>query len=259
MEVEEPCHKVAIYHDKEVLSLAAAGLFAEQARRAVKARGRFDVLLCGGKTPGRTYQLLGQEPFSSSIPWQALQFFWGDERCVPHDSPLSNFAMARSALLDHVPVSEAQIHPIPYQQSPQESARDYERLLRLYFDGRPPRFDLALLGLGNDGHTASLFPESPVLREPSRWVCEVYLPGQDLSRVTVTAQLINQAALVAFLVAGSGKAAMLRQVLEGAHDPQRIPAQLIDPAQGRLLYLVDRDAARLLFDRTSCSDVSGEK
>lgn len=237
---------VAVYRDKEAVSLAAAGLIAKEARRAVEARGRFDLLLSGGETPGRCYQLLGEEPLRSSIPWQAVQVFWGDERHVPHDHPLSNFGMARRALLDRVPLSEKQLHPIPYGPTPRESALAYETLLRSYFDLRPPSFDLVLLGLGADGHTASLFPESSILKECCRWVCEVRRAGEDLSRVTLTPLLLNQAALVAFLVSGSGKAAILHRVLEGGRDPQRLPAQLINPDKGRLLWLADRAAARLL-------------
>ena len=240
---------VAVYDDSEALSRAVAKLFALEARRAVEARGRFLVLLSGGETPRRSYELLAQEPLRSSIPWQALQLFWGDERWVPRDDPLSNLGMARRAFLDQVPLCEEQIHPITYESTPRESALRYERTLRSFFGTSPPRFDLVLLGLGDNGHTASLFPGSAALDEWYRWVCEVYLAEQDLYRVTTTALLINQAALVAFVVAGKGKAAILRRVLEGPHDPKEIPAQLIEPAQGRLLWLADRDASRLLQDK----------
>jgi 6-phosphogluconolactonase len=240
---------VTVYDDYEALSLAAAELFAEQARLTVGASGRFNVLLSGGETPRRCYQLLGQEPLRSSIPWQAVHFFWGDERYVPADSPLSNLGMTRQALLDQVPLHESQVHAIPYAQSPHGSALEYETQLHDYFGGQVPRFDLVFLGLGEDGHTASLFPASALLEDHSRWVREVYLPEQDLYRVTVTTPVLNQSALVVFLVSGGGKAAILHQVLEGALDPQRIPAQLIKPARGRLLWLADRDAARLLSER----------
>jgi 6-phosphogluconolactonase len=154
--------------------------------------------------------------------------------------------MARRAFLDQVSLNPGQIHPVPYESSPRESALGYERMLRSFFNVSPPRFDLVLLGLGENGHTASLFPGSPALDEWYRWVCEVYLAEQDLYRVTTTALLINQAALVAFVVAGKGKAAILRRVLEGGHDPRHLPAQLIKPGQGRLLWMTDRDASRLL-------------
>ena len=244
---------VAVYDDYEALSVAAAELFAEEARKAVRVSGRCNVLLSGGETPRRCYQLLGQESLSRTIPWQAVHLFLGDERYVPRDSPLSNLGMICRELVDRVPLTEAQIHPIPFGHTPQDSADEYERLLRSHFAGKAPRFDLVFLGLGEDGHTASLFPASALLTEQSRWVREVYLPEQDLYRVTVTAPLLNQGALVVFLVAGSGKAAMLHRVLEGEYDPQRVPAQLINPAQGRLLWLADRDAARLLSGRKNAT------
>jgi 6-phosphogluconolactonase len=237
---------VNVFDDSEALSRAVAELFAEQARRAVRERGRFLALLSGGETPRRSYQLLAREPLVGAIPWQAVQLFWGDERYVPEGDPLSNLGMARRAFLDQVPLGEGQIHAVPFESSPRESALAYERMLRGFFGAASPRFDLVLLGLGENGHTASLFPESAALDERERWACEVYLADQDLYRVTTTAWLINQAALVAFVVAGKGKAAILSRVLEGPQDPRRIPAQLIEPARGRLLWLADRDACGLL-------------
>jgi 6-phosphogluconolactonase len=241
---------VTMYDDLEAVSLAAAGLFAVEARRAAAGEGRFDVLLSGGATPRRCYELLGDEPLKSTIPWDKVQLFWGDERHVPHDDPRSNFAMVRDALLQRVPLSRDQVHPIPYAASAAASALAYEELLQEHFHPAPPRFHLAFLGLGDNGHTASLFPGTPVLNETVRWVREVYVAEQDLYRVTLTPPLLNSAALVAFLVSGAEKAGILRQVLEGAHDPQRIPAQLIRPAQGRVLWLVDRPAAQLLSQAT---------
>ena len=247
---DKPGRQVAVYQDSEALSLAAARLIAKEASLAADARDRFDLLLSGGDTPRRAYQLLGEEPLCSTVPWQAVQVFFGDERYLPHTHPGSNFAMVRRLLLERVPLAEAQIHPVPYEESPHESALKYERLLHGYFQTRPPRFDLVLLGLGEDGHTASLFPGTPALKERNRWVREVHVAKQDIYRVTVTAPLVNQAHTVAFLAAGSAKAAILHQVLYGAYDPQRIPAQLISPSSGRLLWLVDRAAARLLPEET---------
>jgi 6-phosphogluconolactonase len=241
---------VQVYQDHEALSLAAATLFAREARLAAEARGRFLVLLSGGETPRRSYQLLGQEPLRSSVPWQAVQFFWGDERYLPHDHPLSNFGMARAALLDHLPLSEEQIHPIPYAATPHDSALAYEKELRSRFRDAQSSFDLALLGLGEDGHTASLFPGSEAVGESERWACEIYLAEQHMYRVTVTAPVLNEAALVVFLVAGSAKAGILHRVLEGEKDPRHIPAQLIKPVNGRVLWLVEREAARLLSGKT---------
>jgi 6-phosphogluconolactonase len=235
-----------IYDDLESLSHAAAGLFVQQARQAVQAHGRFSVALSGGHTPRRTYELLAQPPFRDRVAWAQVHVFWGDERCVPPDDPRSNERMVREALLDHVPVPPAQIHPILCVQAPREAAEQYEAVLHDFFAGRAPRFDLIFLGLGENGHTASLFPNTPVLEERQRWAAEVYVAEEDLYRVTLTAPAINQAAVVAFLVAGSAKAGILRAVLEGPSDPHRLPAQLIQPAQGELQWLVDQEASSLV-------------
>jgi 6-phosphogluconolactonase len=237
---------IRVYADLEKLSQAAAELFVGQARSAVQAQGRFAVALSGGHTPERTYQLLASPPLRGQVPWQETHIFWGDERCVPRQDPLSNEYMARHALLDHVPVPPAHVHPMPCVTTPRECAQRYEALLRSFFAGRSCRFDLIFLGLGENGHTASLFPGTPVLDERERWAAEVYVAEQDLYRVTLTAPLINHAALVAFLVTGAGKAQVLHEVIEGPSDPHRLPAQLIKPTSGELLWLVDEEAAAAL-------------
>lgn len=240
---------IRICHDLEALSLAAAELFATEARQAVLAHGRFTVALSGGITPRRTYELLAREPFIEQVPWQSTHIFWGDERCVPADDPRNNALMARQTLLDHVPVPPEQIHSMVCDSSPLEAAAAYEKLLRSTFNSGSSRFDLVLLGLGENGHTASLFPGTSVLEDQQRWVGEVYVADEGLHRLTLTAPAINQAALVVFLVAGSEKAPILRKVLQEAQDPRSIPAKLIKPVDGGLLWLVDRDAARLLRQR----------
>ena len=240
---------IKIYPDTEALSLAAAELFAAEARQAVQARGRFTVALSGGSTPRRAYQLLAGEAFRELVPWQDTHIFWGDERCVPGDDPRSNALMARKELLDHVPVPPEQVHPLLCDPSPQEGAVAYEALLRAFFAGGLPRFDLLLLGLGVNGHTASLFPGAAVLDEQQRWVADVYVADEGLHRLTLTAAAINQAALVVFLVSGADKAPVLRNVLKEAQNPRSIPARLIKPVDGGLLWLVDRDAARQLRQR----------
>ncbi|BCS55043.1 6-phosphogluconolactonase [Geobacter sp. SVR] len=234
---------IRVCADLESLSAVAAGLVAEEARRAVREKGRFTVALAGGGTPRRTYELLAQPPFRDAFPWNQTHIFWGDERCVAAIDPRNNARMAREALLDHVPIPPDHVHAMVCDQSPADSARKYEALLREFFEGGPPRFDLILLGLGEDGHTASLFPGSPVLGERQRWVAEVPAAEQGLHRLTLTAQVINQADLVIFLVSGSSKARALREVLEETPQPDRIPARLIRPS-GRLLWLVDREAAK---------------
>jgi 6-phosphogluconolactonase len=232
--------------DPEALSHAAAELIAAEARQAVKARGRFVVALAGGITPQRTYELLAHEPFREQIPWLKTHVFWGDERCVPANDPRNNARMACQALLDHVPVPSGQVHPMICNGSPREAAEEYEKLLFGFFGAGHPRFDLVLLGLGENGHTASLFPGTPAVDEQQRRVADVYVPEEGLHRLSLTVPTINQAALVVFLVTGYPKAPILKKVLEDTHDPGGIPARMIKPVDGGLLWLVDRDAASLL-------------
>jgi 6-phosphogluconolactonase len=232
-----------VYPDLESLSRAAAARLVRQAEQAIAARGRFSVALSGGLTPRRTYELLGQAPWKDQGPWDRVHVFWGDERCVPLDDARSNARLAREAWLDRVPIPRGQVHPMKCGAAPAAAAARYEALLREFFGGGPPRLDLVLLGLGEDGHTASLFPGSPVLHEQQRWVAPVYVAEQDLHRLTLTATFINRAAAVAFLVAGAAKAAVVREVLQGPRDPLRLPAQLIHPVSGELLWLVDEAAA----------------
>jgi 6-phosphogluconolactonase len=237
---------IQVYPGLESLSQAAATWLVAQANRAVAARGRFSVALSGGGTPRRTYELLAAPPLADQAPWDRVHVFYGDERCVPLDDPRSNAHMAQTAWLDHVPIPPDQIHPIKCARDPAAAARQYEAQLREFFAGQPPRLDVVLLGLGGDGHTASLFPGTTLLAETKRWAAAVAVDGQDLHRVTLTAPLINQARLVTFLVAGSSKAGVLREVLHGPRDPARRPAQLIQPQNGELLWLIDLDAAAAL-------------
>jgi 6-phosphogluconolactonase len=238
-----------VYENFEALSNAAAGVLAQQARQATQTKGWFSVALSGGHTPQRTCELLAEPPFRDHVPWRQVHVFWGDERCVAPDDPRNNAHMARQALLDRVPIPAEQIHPIICSKDSRQAAEQYEALLRSFFADQPPRFDLVFLGLGENGHTASLFPGSDVLEEQQQWVSQVHVPGQELDRVSLTAALINEAGIVAFLVAGTNKAAILQAVLEGPHDPHRLPAQLIKPRNGTLYWLVDKDAAQLLSQR----------
>lgn len=237
---------IRIFNDPEALGRGAAEFFAGIAREAVVSRGQFSVALSGGGTPRRTYELLARPPLRDGGDWLKTHIFWGDERCVDPDSPHSNTRMAREALLNHVPIPAEQVHPMDCGPTPEEGARRYEALLRDYFAGREPRFDLILLGLGENGHTASLFPGGEVLNELHRWVAPVYVAEQDLHRLTLTAAFINQARKVAFLVAGAAKAEVVRQVLHGPRDPRRLPAQLIRPEPGQLHWLLDQGAAGAL-------------
>jgi 6-phosphogluconolactonase len=248
---------ISVYPDYENLSRAAAKLFLERVMRASQAGTHFRVVLSGGSTPKRTYELLAEPPFRDQVPWNLVQVFWGDERCVPLDDLRSNARMAFQILLDKVPIPSEQIHPISCASNPERSAQEYETLLKGFFADQPPRFDLIFLGLGENGHTASLFPRTQVLKEVQRWVAQVYVREQDLYRVTLTAPVINQAAAVVFLVAGSEKAQVLYEVREGSFEPERLPAQLIRPQDGELLWFVDREAAAQLESKPAKSQLRG--
>lgn len=237
---------IRVYADYEKLSLAAADLIATEAVAAVRDHGRFSIALAGGNTPRRTYEILSAPPLCDRVPWESAHVFWGDERCVPTRDPRSNSLMARRALLDHVPVPASQIHPITCASAPKEAARQYEMLLRSFFAGHENGFDLVFLGLGEDGHTASLFHGSQALEDQDRCVASVYVPSQELHRVTITPPLINLARIVVFLVSGAAKAAILRDILEGSDSTPSLPARLIRPVNGKLIWLADREAASLL-------------
>jgi 6-phosphogluconolactonase len=232
-----------IYDDYEALSRGAAALLTECARETLQDRQHFRVVLSGGQTPARMFALLAAPPLREEVPWSRLQVFWGDERCVPPEDERSNAGRARRQLLNRVPLAEDQIFPMACDASPAEAALAYEQNLRRLFADRPPRFDLIFLGLGSDGHTASLFPGSAILDETHRWVRETPDGPGKLDRVSLTPILINQAAVVAFLVSGDKKADALRAVQQGGRDPRRYPAQAIQPTNGRLVWLLDRAAA----------------
>ncbi|HXF70791.1 MAG TPA: 6-phosphogluconolactonase [Thermoflexus sp.] len=233
-----------IFSDPEALSRAAATLFARRARQAIRRSGRFAVALSGGQTPRQAYEWLARSPCRDAVEWDRVHVFWGDERCVPFEDPRNNARMAFEALLNHVPIPQDQIHPIACADDPKAAAARYERILRDFFGERPARFDLVFLGLGEDGHTASLFPFSPALEEQVRWV--VAVEEATPPRVTLTFPLLNQARLVAFLVSGANKAGILREVLRSPPNLRQRPAQGIRPIGGRVLWLVDRAAGSLL-------------
>lgn len=238
-----------IYNDPESLSRAAADLFVKQAREAVDRRGRFTVALSGGNTPLRTYQLLARPPWRDQAPWPHIHFFWSDERCVDMDDDRSNAGMARRTLLRHVPVEPARVHPIQCDQDPEAGALAYNEILQIYLPLAAPTLDLVFLGLGNNGHTASLFPYNPALEENVLWAADVFVIEEQMHRVTLTPVLINASRTVVFLVYGREKAQILKTIVEGPSDAQRLPAQLIRPRNGRLIWMVDRSAAAALGKR----------
>lgn len=237
---------IIVCKDGEALARWAAQRFVQQAARATDRDGRFTVALAGGSTPRKLYELLAAPQWSAAVVWQRVHVFWGDERHVPPDSAESNFRMAREALLERVPVPAENIHRIKAEEGDAErAAREYERKLREFFNtkaGAPPRFDLVLLGLGPDGHTASLFPGTEVLNETTRWVAAPWVPKFSAHRITLTLPVLNNAAEVLFLASGREKAAKLREVLqEKPHPP--LPAQLVRPHNGELRWVIDQAAA----------------
>jgi 6-phosphogluconolactonase len=237
-----------VYPDLESLVSAAAEQVATLAEDAVAARGRFSVALSGGSTPRPVYELLAADEFAARIDWSRVHIFWGDERCVPPDHPDSNSRMTRQALLDRVPIPPRQIHRMQGEIDPARAAIEYEAALRAFFGSgdETPRFDLVLLGMGDDGHTASLFPGTTALNERRRWVTENYVARLGTWRITLTPPALNAARNVIFLVSGPGKAEVLHTVLHERYQPDRFPSQLIQPVRGRLLWMIDQAAAALL-------------
>lgn len=233
----------------------AAEELTETAVETVRLKGRVAVALSGGSTPIEMFGLLTREPFRSEMPWQQLHLFWSDERCVPPDSPDSNYYAANEALLSRVDIPEENVHRLRGEIEPDEAAREYERQIRAAVEGDPPRFDLILLGMGGDGHTASLFPHSDGLSVTDRLVVHNHVPDEHrgsapvADRLTFTSTLINAAERVTFLVTGSGKADVLKAVLEGERDTEQYPSQLVLPADGKLLWLLDEAAASRLAVR----------
>lgn len=226
--------------DLESLSHEAGEFFLNSAQNAVGAHGRFSVSLSGGSTPQKLYRLLATEPFASQIPWAGVHFFWGDERYVPHDHPDSNYRMVKQSLLNHIPIPPVNVHPMPTGYTEfEDAARAYSEELERFFEG-DICFDLALMGIGADGHTASLFPGDPAL-QVTRPVAVAYPVSQPTARLTLTVPIFNQSQQVVFLISGIDKAEMLREVV--STDGTTYPSQLILPTSGELYWLVDRAAA----------------
>ena len=228
---------------------AAAEEVIRVATEAIAKRGRFAIALSGGSTPKNLFTLIAANA-SASLPWEKVFCFWGDERHVPLDDPDSNYRMASEALLSKVPIPAANIFPVPAGNPDAAAAAEtYEQTLRKFFGlgpGEVPHFDLILLGMGPDGHTASLFPETAALQEKSRLVVTNWVEKLKTSRITFTLPVLNAACCVAFLVSGADKAAALHEVLEGDAPPEKYPSKLVKPSDGRLIWFVDRAAASQL-------------
>lgn len=239
--------EILICRDMSDISRRAAELFVELAVGVVEKGNRFSVVLSGGSTPRALYTLLASHPYCERIHWASVRLFWGDERCVSADHPDSNYRMAREAWIEHSPIPDENVHRIRAEMENHElAAEQYENEIRQFFLlslKEWPRFDLVLLGMGEDGHTASLFPQTRAVQESSRLVVANYVDQLGSFRITMTAPAINHADTVVFLVSGHSKAGALREIIEGKHRPQLYPAQLIRPSNGKLLFLVDEAAA----------------
>lgn len=234
---------LTIFPTKDAFIAGAAEFMAAQATEALAGRGRWTVALAGGGTPQPIYARLAEAGYARRIDWRRVHLFFGDERCVPPDDTRSNYRMAREALLDHVPLPAENVHRMAGENDPALAALAYEQeIRRLFRSAATPTFDLICLGLGDNGHTASLFPGTASLRERERWIVPQYVEVMQSWRVTMTAPLINAARHVAFFVEGAGKAEMLQRVLHGPFDPDVLPAQMIQPANGQLHWLVDAAA-----------------
>lgn len=241
--------ELQIYRDDGVLAQALADLFITTGNLAMADRGSFTVALAGGNTPRAAYELLGTEPLVEQISWSDVFIYFGDERCVPPADEQSNYRMAQKAFLNSIPIPPANVHRIAGEIDPGHAANEYASLLRADL-GNAPQFDLVLLGLGADGHTASLFPGSAPTIDDQALVRAVYSQSQMMWRVTITPKVINLARTVAFAIEGPDKADALAAVYEGPLDPIKYPAQIVHPSSGRLVWLVDELAAGMLKLRT---------
>lgn len=238
---------IEILPDAETLALRAADLFALTAQEGAAARGRFAAALSGGDTPRAFYQMLARQQFSQKVPWRRVHLYWSDERCVPAENPASNYGMARDAFIKHVPLPPVNVHRIPGEEGAEAAAAACRKELQALAALERPRsdlpvFDLVLLGLGTDGHTASLFPRSAALEEDDQLAVATEAPDGS-ARVTVTYPVINAARHVWFVVSGAQKAGMVAEVLEGLRVPKAVPAQAVSPLHGELLWLLDEAAA----------------
>ena len=240
---------LSVYEDLDALAHAAADLLV-QLQSADRPQEHFNLALSGGSTPRTFHNVLVAPPYLDQIDWESMQYYWGDERCVPPDDPDSNYRMARETLLAGAPVTSDQVHRVPTERGDPEMVADlYEADIRREMNllpGQLPRFDLILLGMGPDGHCASLFPHTAALHVSDRLVTANHVPQLHTNRITFTAPVINNAAAVVFLIAGADKADALAAVLEGPRDPEMYPSQLIAPESGTLYWLVDRAAAAKL-------------
>ena len=243
MSAKKKRRQILCWKDAESLSLAAAYFFVTECHRSIAMHGKFIVALSGGNTPKRLYQLLATPEFSNNIPWKKVFIFFSDERFVPHTDMESNFRMVKESLLDHIPVPKKNIFPIPVNDTAKQCAAKYEARIKKFFAGRKPVFDCLLLGVGEDGHIASLFPGTNFLKKKKRLVREVWVEEKKTWRISFTFSLINKAANIIFLVTGKEKATVVAKTLANKKEKLPLPVQLVQPGEGTTYWMLDEDAA----------------
>jgi len=239
-----PMRNLRVFPNVEDLYISVADSIVFISNKAIREKGRFTISLSGGQTPMKLYAILAAHPYREYMQWEKTFVFWGDERCVPLNDARNNAYQAKSILLDKVDIPPSNIYVIPVDLSPQEAADKYEKELRDFFGDAPPQFDMMLLGLGENGHTASLFPGTKVLKEKAKGIRKVYVKTERIFRVTMTAPLINLAHHIFFIVTGENKSKVLQKVLSTSSQPEKYPAQLIKPKNGELCWFADIAAAR---------------
>lgn len=235
-----------ISENKDSLSHELAAWIADDIQKVLSERDRYTFVLSGGSTPKELYKLLAAPPYHDQIKWEKVHFFFGDERYVPFDDERNNGKMAYETLLKHIAVPKEQIHYMNTTIPPEQSAQEYEKTLHQYFQEDSHTFDLVLLGIGDDGHTLSLFPQTKVIHEEHNWVYAYFVDKLDMNRITLTPPVVNQASSVIFLAAGEKKSATLKEVIEGKYNPDIYPSQVIKPTDGNLIWFIDKSAAEQL-------------
>src|SRR5947208_1816716 len=243
--------RIAIYPDTNILSHEAAQYIVQVAQESIVTHGRFTLALSGGNTPKKLYGLLSEEPYVGQIDWNLVEIFWSDERCVPPESEDSNYHMAQEVLLSKVPIPASQIHRVPAEEADRDAAslKYTQEMQRVFGTSSIPNFDLIQLGMGPEGHTASLFPHQPSLHEQQRLVIPVSVPKPPPPRLTFTPPILNAARHVLFLVTGSEKADAVQAVLEGPYQPDEYPAQIVRPTNGEVTWMLDTAAAGKLTQK----------
>jgi 6-phosphogluconolactonase len=245
--IGKPNLKIKVLSDLESLSRCAASIFLDASRNSIKTQKRFTVALSGGLTPKRMFALLGSDSYQHKVEWRYVHLFWVDERCVAKENEESNFRIAYKSFLSKISIPAANVHRVKGEEDPEKAAKDYEDDLRKFFGmSRIPVFDLTILGMGEDGHTASLFPGSKALEETIRFALPVFMKKPKYDRITLTLPVLNNSVQILFLVSGPSKANIINEILGKEGKKEGYPTGLINPSKGQVLWLIDQEAARNL-------------